>query len=141
MSHNAFMGDVVLITPQSVFNAAWDRFIVKKQLPCIKGGQCAYEHLGRNCAVGAAMSEEQISILHAKRLENQLVEDLCEWYPEWFEGSIDTFSSLQYDLHDGLADTKTGSWRRDYDARKQRYLEIAAKFNLTIPEETNVQEG
>lgn len=124
-----------MITPQSVFNAAWQRFIVEKRLPCIRGKSCAYEHNGNNCAVGAAMSPEQIEEIKRRHYNDEPVSTLMETFPEWFSGIISgaEFDTIQRLLHDSLVDFDHGNWRYSLEERENRYRELAAKHNLTIP--------
>ena len=141
MSHQTYKEDVVLITPQSIFNAAWQRFIIEKRPPCIKDVQCAYEHNGNNCAVGAAMTREQLNQIKEQGDDHETADNLAIKYPDWFKGEITTFYEIQKSLHDSLVDFDNGLWRYPFETIEKQYREVASTFDLTIPEETDVQEG
>lgn len=122
-----------MITPQSIFNAAWQRFIVEGRLPCIKDQKCAYSHNGNNCAVGAVMTEEQIQKITEEGLDDNVVDDIIAVYPEWFAGNVNIIPDLQVALHDKLADVSSGKWIVDKETLEQRYKEIAQEYGLEIP--------
>lgn len=131
-------GDKVVITPQSIFNAAWQRFIIEKRLPCVKDRQCAYEHKGNNCAVGAAMTREQLDVIKMCCDEHETADKLAIKHPTWFYGEPDTFYLLQARLHDRLVNFDVSGWKCSHEELKQQYEQVAEEFDLTIPEETNV---
>lgn len=122
-----------MITPQSIFNAAWQRFIIEGRPPCIRRHQCAYSHNGNNCAVGAVMTEEQIQKITEEGLDKNTVEDIIEKHPEWFAGGTEIITDLQYSLHDKLANVENGGWREDKETRELAYREIASMYGLEVP--------
>ena len=122
-----------MITPQSIFNAAWQRFIVEGRLPCIKEKRCAYSHDGNNCAVGAAMTEDQIQKITEEGIADYMVDDIMDAHPDWFIGEKEAIINLQYHLHDKLVHMDSGSWNRDKEAREDQYRRVAKTYGLEIP--------
>jgi len=126
------------ITLQDIFDKAWRKFVVECGKPATSDGDtCLYKVTVdgevRNCAVGLALSEEQIS----KIIGNPDFPALCEYYPQWFDidrQSLNSYrlSRFQIRLHDGLIDL-LGNPEYIEDIRYE-YLLVAKDYNLKVPE-------
>lgn len=123
-----------LITPQSVFNAAWQKFIVEDEEPAAeldehKFYQCTYlTEDGRKCAIGLCLPEghpAQNALCSADVLE--------ENFPELFDDPDGKINDLQLELHDHLMNNRTGEWRLSKEERKARYIKVAKEQGLEIP--------
>lgn len=125
------------ITPQRVFDAAWQAFIVEDKPPAIgANGRCAYlTEGGSKCAIGLCIPDghpAQMASIYADG-----VSALRRNYPGLFPDDEETLGrlvALQYALHDGL--TANGRrWRLGKTERERGYRAAADNFGLTIPGE------
>ena len=131
-----------MITFQDIFNAAWEEFIIKDNPPAVEPTKYSYscKYLtkdGRKCAIGLCLPTN----LDTKGTNNSNMDvtfgELIVRYPDLFDCKSSTDATdFQKDLHDDLVNMKTGQWNYTKDARKQNYINVARKFNLTIPEPT-----
>jgi hypothetical protein len=144
------------LTLQSIFNAAWNWFVVKGGQPaCDNGGSCVYlDPVTKNrCVIGAALTLPQLRAIEKLKDEegvgpaadkNPTASTLVAKFPEWFDtGNMssdkfaETLDCMQYELHDGVTkvnygDTATRYWRPGVDLRAE-YVAFAESNNLTIP--------
>lgn len=155
------------ITMQKVFDAAWNAFVVQRKPPSVSSetGSCAYRSYdGSRCAVGLAMTDEQMDLVLREtyydcpgRVAN--IGYIIEKHPNWFDVPnansarycglfmssdsalakyVDTFNQLQRDLHDNLITVSRGA--NGYfgifpEDLEKRYRQIAFNYNLAIPGE------
>lgn len=138
------MSEPVPITPQRVFDLAWQEFIVEKAPPAgqpISGAgtfamSCLYlTPEGHKCAIGLALPEG-----HKAQDYSGNVSGLCALYPELFESperDSSILDELQAELHDNLMQnnvTKTGvEWSYSLEERKRRYIAAAKLYGLKVP--------
>lgn len=133
------------ISFQSIYNKAWAAFIVGDGQPGFDMVQhcCTYKDAnGNKCAVGLDLPEG-----HPAQKLRQTLTGLAEKYPDLFDDQIVSMATnsseeeklvqFQFSLHDNLIDYQTGQWKFTKEERRQKYIEIAASFDLTIPEESN----
>lgn len=122
------------ITLQDIFDKAWKKFVVECGEPSTNNGvTCMYrttvDNEVRNCAVGLALSDEQINQIKG----NPTFSALYDCQPDWFDIntklSLDTFQNR---LHDDLI-RFLGKPRYIEDIRNQ-YLLVAKDYNLKVPE-------
>lgn len=75
------------ITLQSIFNAAWDHFIVKgNRNAAVSAGTCRYiTEKGARCAVGLVLSEEQLGELVRHEETADTVSMLIGKHWSWFD--------------------------------------------------------
>jgi hypothetical protein len=117
------------ITPQLVFDAAWNAFIVNNKQPAVDrlGGCCYKTPDGKKCAIGLCIPSGHPA--------QELIGDVFELgarYPELYNKQDKMIlSRLQIDLHDSLI--TQGKWRRSRTYRKSVYIQFAKLHNLTIP--------
>lgn len=126
------------ITLQDIFDKAWKKFVVECGGPSTNNGTtCMYrttvDNEVRYCAVGLALSDEQINQIKG----NPDFPALCEYYPQWFDidrQSLNSYrlSRFQIRLHDGLIDL-LGKPEYIEDIRDE-YLLVAKDYNLKVPE-------
>lgn len=130
------------ISLQSIYNKAWAEFIVGDGQPGFDIVQhcCTYKDAnGNKCAIGLDLPEG-----HPAQQSKQTLAGLAEKYSDLFDDQIvsmpqsidgeEKLIDFQFSLHDNLIDYQTGQWKFTKDERRQRYIEVAQKFNLTIPE-------
>lgn len=125
------------ITFQQIFDKAWQAFIVEDKLPAVnESGNCVYEDSDGNCcAIGLVLPEGHIS----RRLTGDFYSLVAE-YPDLFADDIRKagyfdLANFQRRLHDHLI--KDAEWAIPKEERKQRYIQVAKDYNLTIPGEQN----
>lgn len=124
------------ITLQDIFDKAWRKFVVECGKPATSDGDtCLYKVTVdgevRNCAVGLALSEEQIS----KIIGNPSFSTLYFIHPEWFDISdYNKFElvSFQVRLHDSLI--KFLGKPEEIDTIKDAYISVAKDYYLKVPE-------
>lgn len=130
-----------MITLQSIFNAAWQKFIVEDGEPAAetvidkKGSvwhSCKYlTKDGRKCAVGLELPDG-----HESQKEGCDFSRLVELYPELFDDDVknatkEMLVDFQFSLHDNLQ--YKGKWTLNKEDRKQQYIEVAEFYNLKVP--------
>lgn len=131
---------------QNIFNLAWQRFIVEDAPPAVERDpdnpeydyRCRYRTSeGRACAVGVALTDEE-----AKKVEGigfcDVVYERLGLPPDGVDSG--KCRGLQSALHDVLVNTVTGTWAFSKEQRIESYREVAKKFNLTIPGETDEEK-
>ena len=119
------------ITLQSIFDKAWEAFVIGDNDPGYDKnlGQCVYvDGKGNKCAVGLSLPEN--SELQGNR---EGFSELYDLFPELFD--IDeTFDldldDFQYALHDNHVDSDTGYWKNTKEDRKAAYLTAAEDYGL-----------
>jgi hypothetical protein len=128
------------ITPQSVFNAAWKKFVLEDNPPAtekVDDGDDSYfgcrylTENGQRCAVGLCIPDD-----HDCLSSGSPVSVLAHRHDELFEGYY-RWNELQADLHDSMIERDTGKWSEDFNSRQKRkdhYAQVAQNHNLTIPE-------
>lgn len=136
-----FSPDWTPITPQRVFDAAWQAFIVEDKLPAAEPteGRCMYlTEDGRKCAIGLCIPDGH----PAQAGPPSGVSGLARSYPGLFPVDLEVQEELrvlQYALHDGLIVTNANDlsvrWRYDKTEREVDYRCVAKKLGLTIPGE------
>lgn len=125
---------------QTIFNNAWQRFIVEGAPPAQESGfstfwRCRYRTAdGRVCAIGASLTPEQAALADAQ--EDSGFAYIVQKFPQWFDESVISLeqwelSELQQELHDQWC--YCGEWRTA-SGLKGHYLEVAAKYGLTVPQ-------
>jgi hypothetical protein len=130
------------ITAQMIFNAAWQRFIIEEAPPAVRqrlpyesnaysNYLCSYlTENGRKCAVGLCLPDG-----HIIQQSNKSLPYLCVGeFHKLFNLSSGEQNTLQSSLHDDLIHKGTGQWLDPLEVRKEKYINIAKFFNLTIPE-------
>jgi hypothetical protein len=125
------------ITFQLIFDKAWQAFIIEDKPPAVNlFGSCVYDDgKGNCCAIGLVLPEG-----HNSRRGSVRFCTLVYMYPELFDKEVIATSSIRLNsfqkrLHDGLV--SFGSWAYTKEERKQRYIQVAKDYNLTIPGEQN----
>ena len=129
------------ITPQNVFNAAWQAFIVERKRPSIDGSRCVYlNNDGDKCAVGLCIPDGH----EAQRFTGS-VSRLWAKYTNLFEDHVNqpvdgTFSDdlwvltqAQLQLHDSCIED--GEWKYSPEKMRQTYIDFAQTYKLDIPNE------
>lgn len=125
------------ITLQKIFDLAWDHFIVGDGKPAVDRirGCCYRTDQGHKCAVGLALPDGH---------ESQNCVGSMPWlvndYPELFDSSVVNSKAaylehFQARLHDDLI--VLGDWQYDKAIRREKYLEVAKDYGLTVPGEGN----
>lgn len=131
------------ITFQSIFNAAWQAFIVEKRPPASDSGGCKYFMPdGRRCGVGWSLPEEIQE--HPDFLNYEGFHQLVFRFPDLFDDQIKQTSQprlyrFQADLHDHLCTTAESRWNYPPEEMERKYRVVADKFGLTIPDKNNTQ--
>jgi hypothetical protein len=132
------MSEIKKISLQDIFSAAWQHFIVEDNRPASDETRCEYLMSdGRKCAIGLVLPDG-----HPSQSNEGLFGDLVSQYPElWADDVFDMsipdpseLDNIQACLHDDLQ--TNGYWSVPKDKRKQLYIEIAEKYNLTVPDGT-----
>lgn len=129
-----------MITPQDIFNAAWNHFVLNDNPPAVdEDGDCCYLTAdGRKCAVGLCIPDGH----PAQRSGNHYGQLILSFPDLLDDGDVfsdngspyETARRFQRNLHDGL--TANGQWAPNADTQEKRraiYTDIAAQLNLTIP--------
>ena len=124
------------ITFQSIFNVAWQKFIVERQPPGSSGNGCSYRTPeGNRCAVGWALPE---SVFHHRDYQASLTFNaLVDMIPDLFAAEIvgatsDRLQSFQHSLHDSMVDERH-EWHVSFEEMESRYRMVAKKYHLTVP--------
>jgi hypothetical protein len=128
--------DFKKITLQDIFNKAWEHFIIGDGKPSWSTEQncCMYlDEYGNKCAVGLCIPDG----CPAQKIFRNF-SGLINIYPELFDdNSICDYTSeqinyFQKNLHDDLTDC-SGKWIHNKKQMRQKYIELAEKYKLTIP--------
>ncbi len=128
------------ITLQSIFDKAWQAFVIEKKNPAFRDGRCWYlTPCGRRCAIGLSLPDDVAEKLKSKEMSfGQVVRenDFCELFDQdvvgRFRSSLDDFQAM---LHDDLVDAFTDGWNRPVEHLRYHYIEAARRYNLTIPKD------
>lgn len=127
------------ITLQKIFNLAWEHFIVGDGKPAIGlMGNCVYcNDDGDRCAIGLALPNHHPSLKFKGGFS-----ELVDTYPSLFDRSVIDFdktspsgislNAFQKQLHDYLA-LNSREWNSSKNIRRNKYLEVAKQFGLTVP--------
>jgi hypothetical protein len=120
---------------QTVFDAAWNEFIVNEKPPSVRYDDTtnmfdgAYRgDNGSKCAFGLVLSDDIID-----GYEGCAASQLIHQHKDLFSDEK-PLQHLQYRLHDGLFNYNTGEWKTSLEERRDHYLEVARIYNLTVPE-------
>lgn len=132
------VGDVPFkrITLQSIFDKAWQKFIVEKCKPSMNDHTCLYRNPNNGCRCAIGWSLPNIS---------QILDRCCKFsalveaYPFIFDAEIvkhaesgrTRLDCFQESLHDNYA-LPNGEWYADI-CLEERYRQVAANYNLTVP--------
>lgn len=120
------------ITPQAVFDAAWQAFVVGNRKPAQemdKAGFWSCEYItktGRRCPFGLLMTASECRENNGTDASGIRAESVR------FVG--DNLAALQFDLHDRMC--HRGDWAPCYDTKAKRaahYRTVAAEFGLRVP--------
>lgn len=136
------IGIMALITNQMIFNAAWQEFVVKGESPAVKFYNnynecdcCYYTEDGKRCAVGLVLPDEVAKEIYSGISLGNMLGDSAQigqkYGPLFDKDNCD--GEIQGALHDNLINRKTGEWKKGINLREE-YLEVAKKYNLTVPE-------
>ena len=135
-----------MITFQSIFDKAWQAFIVEDQPPAAQVvytgtngaviSECAYlTEDGRRCAIGLSLTEFPEIEGYRGNFSDLVDSDFkIPWADEILEAHYFTLDSFQCDLHDELCDK--GEWKFSNAEREAAYRAVAEELNLTIPGES-----
>lgn len=122
------------ITLQDIWNAGWQKFVIE-QAPLAydhSEGKCFYRTKDdHKCVVGLVLPETDPNY-------REIIKDNCAFYTVvsrysyLFDDSVfqlmeDECNNFQKCLHDSLTD-------KSQNERKTKYLEVAKRYNLTLPE-------
>ena len=127
------------ITAQMIFDAAWQKFIIEEAPPAVREQASSKHHHkylcsyltedGRKCAVGLCIPDG-----HPLQQSNVTLPYLCAGeYHKMFNLTGEQQNTLQDALHDDLINKNTGEWNLPLKKRKDAYVEVAQRFNLTLP--------
>lgn len=121
-----------MITLQSIFNLAWQKFVVEKLPPCVDGDVCMYTKGDNHCAIGWSLPADALRHLGERSMGFGRV---VTHYPKHFHPDIhhmsyDDLNEFQSDLHDEIQ--QSGKWITDVEVA---YRNAAAKYSLCIPGE------
>ena len=131
------------ISLQSMFDKAWQKFVVERCRPGFLNGVCSYWSMREKgghteecrCAVGWSLPN--IPAILATQIGLPLV---VEEYPFLFEKDLvylehkyRVLHDTQHRLHDKWVDRDTGEWYSDVDLSKV-YRDLAEEFELKVPE-------
>lgn len=123
------------ITAQMIFDAAWQKFIIEEAPPALtknddgSGYQCRYlTSDGRKCAVGLCIPDG-----YRLQQSDSCLNFLWVRHPDLFKLTRDEAENIQDALHDDLVCTTKGVWNYSLQSRKEKYIQVAERFNLTIP--------
>lgn len=125
------------ITPQRVFDAAWQAFVVEGKPPAQEQDpedgiwECKYlTNDGRRCAFGFLMTAEDARVNEGASASDIILTG------KKLDGPERQFDALQFDLHDLMCDE--GQWSADFDTPDKRathYRAVAAEFGFRVPGE------
>jgi len=132
------------ISLQSLFDKAWQRFVVENRRPGCADGGCRYQTLRKQgvqteecrCAVGWSLPNIP-EMLESRSGFAQMVETDPFWFEKdlvYLENKSVVLAGIQQRLHDKWVNKRDGEWYSDVDLPKV-YRDFAAEFNLKIPEE------
>jgi len=135
------------ITPQMVFDAAWQAFIVENKPPAVvmdnETTSCTYnDGRGNKCSFGLVMPAKLALSIGSNIAITTVMTDHPELFnmPTWMVlaqrmGTQDVLvaDTLQGALHDGLVDFNKLTWNLSLEDRKNVYRTIAEKYGFTIP--------
>lgn len=131
-----------MITLQSIFNAAWQKFIVEDGEPAsetvINNRGCVWHSCkyltkdGKKCVVGLMLPDG-----HESQKATCDFSRLVELYPELFDDDVKNTTpamllDFQFSLHDTLQ--CKGKWTLNKEDMKQEYIRVAKVYNLTVPD-------
>lgn len=123
------------ITVQMIFDAAWQKFIIEEAPPALAknddgfGYKCRYlTSDGKKCAVGLCIPNG-----HPLQQSDRCLSLLRQTNPDLFKLTATEADSIQDALHDDLVCTTKGEWNYSLQSRKEKYIQVAERFNLTIP--------
>lgn len=133
------VGDVPFkrLTFQSIFDKAWQKFIVEKCKPAVVDTTCLYYNPDNDCRCAIGWSLPDIPrILDSRCNFSELVED-CPFIfdAEIIKQAKTDFAYLdrfQESLHDNYA-LQNGEWTYSDVRLEERYRQVAADYNLTVP--------
>lgn len=127
-----------LASAQDIYNASWKKFIVEDGEPSVEDGNCVYlTEDGRKCSIGLCIPDG-----HYFQRERCFITGLRDRFPEDFAKlfapdvcSMDRISleNFQRELHDELANKRSGGWLMPKQWRKERYITIAKLYKLEVP--------
>lgn len=122
--------DFCPITPQMVFDKAWQKFIIENAPPAYEYGQCRYLTTdGKRCAIGLCVPDG-----HPAQSYIGSLAAISELWQELFDqGSIVLLQKMQTELHDRLVSSNICGWGRSLEWRKELYEEFALENNLKVP--------
>jgi hypothetical protein len=126
------------ITPQRVFDAAWNAFVIGDAQPArSSAGGCSYRNSkGDKCAIGLLIPDG-----HPAQDAQNSVGKVIDKHPELFGASaleyegLATLARMQIELHDSisLGNEDDAYWTTTQAERRERYTHFARQHNLTIP--------
>jgi hypothetical protein len=122
------------ITPQHVFDAAWNAFVIGDAPPArSRAGGCSYlNDKGDKCAIGLLLPDG-----HPAQKASGNVYHLLRLWPELFDYRAPPrlWLDLQVDLHDCISSghEHEASWTLTQAERREIYEQFARKHDLTIP--------
>lgn len=121
------------VTLQSIFNDAWEAFIVKKKLPCVdRHGTCYYTRGTNHCAVGWGLPVElREKIGKSNATFAQVVREHSEYFSEEVL-KCDRLGFFQSALHDARIDFSSRHFEPNLE---NEYRLVAQMFGLTVPGE------
>lgn len=148
---------------QNIFNKAYQHFVIDQNPPAaevIGGGtaMCSYfdERTNRKCAIGLSFDNETCELFNnggsfgdivlevepEKELQKhtRMFEEIKQEIQSIFnldeEKDIDLIQTylddFQSELHDDLISGNTGDWV-SHNTLKNSYIQVAEKYNLTVP--------
>lgn len=123
------------LSPQNVFNSAWQAFIVENKPPCGRRGSsntntllCRYKEGNAACAIGLCLTDEEAEVFsNVDLLTGMRNLNLSEKDYHCLKG-------LQLELHDKIARWNDGPvWHYNLEQRRTIYERFAERWNLTVP--------
>lgn len=118
------------ISLQTIFDKAWQHFIVNKAPLSHIGNRCYYHIVedDRRCAIGCALTNQQARL--ADTIEDTSFGSLVKTFPEWFAEDIlklgyNELNGIQHRLHDRYIGQEL--------LTKREYTQFAYDYNLEIP--------
>jgi len=128
-----------LISLQSIFNKAWQNFVVDGKPPAYKNGHCYYNTPdGCRCAIGLSLPPDVLA--DVEKVEMSFSEVVMR-HPDIFGPSVLALSEAQQNifqamLHDDLVSLFTDGWKSGVSLRDE-YISTAERFGLNVPEKAS----